>query len=286
MSGTNGRSPGVVLITGAGSGIGRAAALSLAGRGYSVFAGLHRQPADLPRDDPATLATVVLEVTDSSSIASAREQIEGAVGAGGLTALVNCAGIALGGPLEFLPPDALRRQLDVNVVGQLAVTQAFLPLLRSGHGRIINVGSISGRAALPYLGPYAASKFALRALNDSLRVELRAWNIPVILVEPGSIATGIWAKGAAEAQRQYASWPGQARDLYGRQLDKLLARIASLSQGGIPAERAAGVIVEAVTTARPRARYVVAPASRVWLIRFLAVAPTWLRDRLVSRALR
>ncbi|HET7036614.1 MAG TPA: SDR family NAD(P)-dependent oxidoreductase [Thermomicrobiaceae bacterium] len=277
-----------VVITGAGSGIGAACAVALSNAGYRVFAGVRREPgADAWQGGRLELITpLMLEVTDTGSIARAAAEVEAALGDAGLAGLVNCAGIALGGPLEFLAPGELRRQLDVNVVGQLAVTQAFLPLIRRGRGRLVNVGSVSGRNALPFLGPYAASKFALRALNDALRVELRPWGIPVILIEPGSIATGIWARGGAEAKRQFAAFPPDARRLYGKQLDTLTARVVEMGQHGLPAQRVAETVALALSVRHPQAHYAVAPAGRRWMSRLLSALPTGLRDRLVLRALR
>ena len=277
-----------VVLTGAGSGIGAACAVALSQAGHRVFAGVRREPgAGAWQGGRAELITpLMLDVTDAGSIARAAAEVEEIVGEAGLAGLVNCAGIALGGPLEFLAPVELRRQLDVNVVGQVAVTQAFLPLIRRDHGRIVNVGSVSGRNALPFLGPYAASKFALRALNDALRVELRPWGIPVILIEAGSIATGIWAKGAAEAHRQFAGFPPAARGLYGKQLDTLTTRVVELGERGLPAQRVAETVTLALTVRHPQAHYAVAPAGRRWLTRLLGVLPTGLRDRLVLRALR
>src|SRR5581483_3387516 len=150
---------------------------------------------------------VTLDVTDDGSIAAVRVDE--------LHALVNNAGVAVSMPIEFLPLDELRRQLEVNVVGQVAVTQAFLPALRSTRGRIVNVGSIAGRSALPFLGAYAASKHALEAITDALRVELQPFGIHVAIVEPGTIATPIWQKGAATFQRLIAGVPAEVTELYG-----------------------------------------------------------------------
>ncbi len=166
-----------VLVTGASSGIGRAAALALSQRGFSVYAGA-RGPLDYEG-----VTRVELDVTDPDHVEALRELP--------IDALVNNAGIAVIGPLEYLPLDELRRQLEVNTVGQLAVIQACLPALRRTHGRIVNVSSISGRVALPLYGPYAASKFALEALSDSLRRELRG-AVGVSLIQPGAVATPIW----------------------------------------------------------------------------------------------
>ena len=142
---------------------------------------------------------LLLDVTDSAQIAAAAETVGRAVGDAGLAGLVNNAGIVVAGPLEILPLDQLRLQLEVNVVGQIAVTQAFLPLLRKARGRIVNMSSLNGRIASPYLAPYAASKHALEAVNNAIRLELRAWGIRVSVIEPGATTTPIWDKSIAAA---------------------------------------------------------------------------------------
>ncbi|MEK7693262.1 MAG: SDR family oxidoreductase, partial [Chloroflexota bacterium] len=183
-----------VVITGASTGIGEACALHLDALGWRVFAGV-RKGADgeaLQRKASARLIPVRIDVTDQASIASACDAVAQELGARGLDGLVNNAGIAVAAPLEFVPIDDLRRQLEINVIGQIAVTQAFLALIRTARGRIVNIGSVSGKLATPFTGPYSASKFAMEALTDALRIELRPWKIEVSIVEPGSIATPIW----------------------------------------------------------------------------------------------
>ena len=182
-----------VLVTGASSGIGHASALRLAGSGWRVFGGV-RSEEDAERLREHGVEPLQLDVTDSAAIAAAAEVVGGE-----LHGLVDNAGIAIAAPLELVPLDELRRQLEVNVVGQVAVLQAFLPALRRSQGRVVLVGSVGGRSALPFLGPYAASKHALEAIADSLRVELAPWGIGVSIVEPASVKTAIWTKGAAQA---------------------------------------------------------------------------------------
>src|SRR5579862_2288927 len=183
--------PRAVLITGASTGIGAACALYLDARGFRVFAGV-RNPADgeaLRARSSSRLAPVLLDVTNSDSLRDAAAVINETVSETGLHGLVNNAGIAVGGPLEVLPLDDLRRQFEVNVVGQLAVTQAMLPLLRKARGRIVNMGSIVGRAPVPLVGAYSMSKAAVAAMTTALRLELDLWGIDVSLIEPGAIAT-------------------------------------------------------------------------------------------------
>jgi NAD(P)-dependent dehydrogenase (short-subunit alcohol dehydrogenase family) len=177
---------------------------------------------------------------------------------GELDALVDNAGIAIAAPLEFLPPEELTRQLDVNVVGQLRVLQAFLPALRRARGRVVLMGSIGGRSALPFLGAYAMSKFALEAMADALRVELAPFAIHVAIVEPGTIATPIWSK----PQRRVDEFPPEAAELYGARVDKFRRLAAARSSEAVPAVEVAKAVAHALTAARPRTRYVVGPDAK------------------------
>jgi NAD(P)-dependent dehydrogenase (short-subunit alcohol dehydrogenase family) len=186
-------------------------------------------------------------------------------------------------PLEFLPLDELRRQLEVNLIGQLAVTQAFLPHLRRAQGRIVNVGSIAGRSSLPFLGAYAASKHALEAVTDALRVELRPFGIEVAIVEPGTIATPIWTKGGENVQRLLAGLPADMLTLYGERMAALRNAAAAAAQRAEPAEEVAKVVEHALTAERPKTRYVVGrDARRRSRVERL---PDRLRDRVYERVL-
>lgn len=272
------------VITGASTGIGAACALHLDGLGWQVFAGV-RQPADgeaLRQQASDRLTPLLLDVTDPADIAAAAATVTTAVGEGGLAGLVNNAGIALGGPLEFLPIADLRRQLEVNVVGQIAVTQAFLPLLRRRPGRVVNMGSISGRVAMPFVGPYAASKFALEALTDSLRVELRPWGIHVSIIEPGPIITPIWQKSLAAADELTQALPPAAHQLYGAAMAKARERLIGASQAGIPPEAVAQVVAHALTAKRPKTRYPIGRGVRLAIL-FARFIPDRLRDWLITR---
>lgn len=267
-----------VLVTGASSGIGEACALRLHAAGWRVVAGVRREE-DAARLRARGLRPVLLDVTDEGQIAAGAE----ALGDEPLGGLVNNAGIAVAAPLEFLPTDELRRQLDVNVVGQVAVTQAFLPALRRGRGRVVFVGSIAGRSALPFLGAYAASKFAIEALTDALRVELRPWGIHVAVVEPGSIATPIWRKGAETADEIQSRLPPTVGELYGRRIDAFRKLAAARGAKGIPADEVAKAVEHALTAARPRPRYVVGRDARIRA--GFERLPTRARDRLLVRVM-
>lgn len=278
---------GAVVVSGASTGIGAACALHLDGLGFRVFAGV-RKPGDgeaLSRRASPRLVPLALDVTDPASIASATDAVARTVGPAGLYGLVNNAGIVVAGPLELLPPAELRRLFEVNVIGQVAVTQAFLPLLRRARGRIVNMSSISGRMATPLLGPYAASKFALEALTDALRLELQPWGITVSLVEPGAVATPIWEKSRVAGQELAKAVPPEGWELYATAIAAVQRAAAQAARGAIPAEVVARAVAHALTAEKPKTRYLVGRDARVRAA-FAALLPDRLRDRLVTRLLR
>jgi NAD(P)-dependent dehydrogenase (short-subunit alcohol dehydrogenase family) len=265
-----------VVVTGASSGIGLACADRLARNGWRVFGGV-RTAEDAARLRERALEPLVLDVTDGAQIAGAAE----IVGAS-LDGLVANAGIAVAAPLELVPIAELRHQLEVNVIGQIAVLQAFLPALRRARGRVVLMGSIGGRSALPFLGPYAASKHALEAIADSLRVELSPFGITVSVVEPGSIATPIWRKGAQRADELRARLDPERAALYASAVARF--RQVALSRGeGADPEEVAKAVEHALTASRPKARYLVGRDAhlRAWIERL----PTRLRDRVLTRVL-
>jgi NAD(P)-dependent dehydrogenase (short-subunit alcohol dehydrogenase family) len=225
------------------------------------------------------LEPVTIDVTEQETIAAAAA----ALGDEPLHGLVNNAGTALAMPLEFLPLEQLRRQLEVNLVGHVAVTQALLPNLRSVRGRVVNVGSIAGRSALPFLGAYAASKHALEAVTDVLRVELRPFGIAVTVIEPGTIATPIWRKGGERFQELAAELPPELGELYGKRMAAFREAAAAAGRRAEPADVVAIVVERALTTERPKARYVVGrDARRRARVERL---PAGLRDRVYERFL-
>lgn len=268
-----------VVVTGASSGIGRASALRLSRSGWHVFAGVRKDSdAESLRAEDPRITPLSIDVSDQSSIDAARKTVEDAVGAK-LDALVNNAGIAVHGPLEFVTPDELRMQFEVNVIGLVATTQAFLPSLRAAKGRVVNIGSVAGRSpSLPLLGPYSSSKWAVEALTDSMRLELKPWDIEVVLVGPGNIKTEIWEKSDDAFDR----FPPKAKELYGgliefgRELNGVMSRI------GVPAERAAKVVERALTSRSPRRRYLVGIDAR-WRVYFEGRLPHGLRDPVLEK---
>jgi len=279
----NGTAP-AVLITGASSGIGAACARRLEQLGWRVFAGVHcKQDADtLQYQTSDRLTPLFLDVTDTESITVAVETIQSAVGEAGLAGLVNNAGIVVVGPLECLPASELQAQFAVNVFGLLAVTQAFLPLLRQGEGRIVNIGSLAGKLAFPFWGPYAASKFAVEALTDALRIELLPWQLKVTLVEPFVIATPLWKKIALRARENSTS---EMQRLYGPLLTYVDDSMPSTGQSGLPADDVAKTVVHALSTKTPKTRYVVTKPSLSRQIRLLRLLPDRTRDRLLRQNL-
>ena len=276
---------GAVVITGASTGIGRACALDLDSRGFKVFAGVRRdEDADRLRAERPSIEPLRIDVTDADSITAARDRVAEAVGGAGLAGLVNNAGIAVPGPLEHLPIDEFRRQMEVNLVGQVAVTQAFLPLLRTARGRIVNIGSIGGRVALPMLGPYAASKHAMEGISDSLRRELRPWGMQVSIVRPGPIATDIWESGNATAEELLARMPEAEKD-YGEAIAAARGWAAERASQGIPPSEVAEVVAHALTAEKPRTRYLVGPRVRL-LATLRTVLPDRWFDAMLARAAR
>jgi len=245
-----------VVVTGASTGIGAATVAELVDRGFRVWAGVRGEDAAARLADEYGERVRVLrfDVTDVDAVAAAGERV---MADGPLWGLVNNAGVALPGPLEFLPIAAMREQLEVNLLGQLVVTQAMLPALRAGSGRIVTVGSIGDRIAMPMLGAYHVSKFGLVGLTDTLRAELAPWRIPVILVEPGAIATPIWSRGIASAARLQEQMPVRAQELYAAQLDQARKSAERSAQRGLRPQAVAAVIVRALSEPRPRPRYLV-----------------------------
>jgi NAD(P)-dependent dehydrogenase (short-subunit alcohol dehydrogenase family) len=270
------------LITGASTGIGRATALRLAASDWTVLAGV-RKTADgeaLRTDGGERVIPLELDVTDSAQIEQAAERV-GELVPGGLNALVNNAGSAVGGPLELISMNDLRRQFDVNFFGHVAVTQALIPALRRARGRIVLISSIGGLVTTPYLAPYHASKYALEAAANSLRLELAGSHIQVALIEPGSVATPIWEKNRGQVD-EFAV-PEELREQYGHVPAAMAKALHNTARRGIPPERVAQTIERALSARRMRARYLVGRDAHamVWASRLL---PDLLFDRLLRRA--
>jgi len=238
----------------------------------------------LKQESSGSIKPLLLDVTDAASIGSAAEAVAATVGEAGLSGLVNNAGIVAAGPLEFLPLDEIRKQFEVNMFGQIAVTQAFLPLLRKSRGRIVNMGSISGRVAAPFIGAYAASKFALEAFTDSLRVELQPWDIGVSIIEPGDVATPIWEKSMEAAEKVAKNYPQEAFSLYGSAFSAIRKEAKNGANTGISANVIARLVAHALSAKRPRTRYLAGKGVRLKI--FLKnILPDRVFDRLIVRHL-
>lgn len=280
------RSRGSVVITGASTGIGKATALELDSLGFRVFAGVrrHEDGMKLLRESSGRIAPIIIDVTAGETIAEAAETVTRATEDAGLSGLVNNAGIVVAGAVEFLPLEELRKQFEINVIGQVAVIQAFLPLLRKARGRIVNMGSIAGRVADPFISPYAASKHALEAITDALRVELMPWGIPVSIIEPGSIATPLWEKSIAAADKLLGALPSQASELYGAAFQEVKKAAKKTGRDGTSPVAVARAVAHALTARRPKTRYLVGFDARMQLV-LRRLLPARLFDRLIARYL-
>jgi NAD(P)-dependent dehydrogenase (short-subunit alcohol dehydrogenase family) len=275
MSGSREEGKRAILITGTSTGIGKACALYLDSIGFKVFAGVRREADgnDLRKNASGRLTPVLIDVTDSESIDSALKFVSGEVGDDGLAGLVNNAGIATAsGLLEFLSIAEIRNLLEVNLIGHIAVTQACLSLIRKGHGRIVNMGSGAAIMPQPYAAPYSASKAALEAITDSLRLELKPWKIPVSIIEPGIVYTPLWDKVETEAAIKAKNFPQEAFDLYGPTINgvvEILKDKKRIKMVAVSVDVVARTVARALTAKRPGTRYIVGWDAR------LAAFLTW-----------
>ena len=275
-----------VLITGASSGIGRACAALLATERFRVFAGVRKKgDGDALRADGGEAITpILIDVTDDAMIAAAVESVRTRLGGRGLDGLVNNAGIGITGPVEYITAEALRRQFDVNVFGQIAVTQAFLPLVRQARGRIVNMGSVGSEITSPFGGALCASKSALKSLNDALRLELRPFGIHVSLVEPGAIHTPAVDKTLGDVEAIVGALPPEGAARYGEMLREFVRRGYDREIKGSPPIVVAKAVHHALTARRPRTRYPVGADART-MVTLPRILPEPLLDVLRLRQL-
>lgn len=262
-----------VLVTGSTGGIGTATVRLLQSRGFTVYAGARGRAEFEPG-----VRVVPLDVADPDSVAAAAKRVADEVD--GLWAVINNAGVIIQGPLELVPADEWRRQLEVNTLGPASVIREFLPLVRAGHGRIVNVSAATGRVAMPLLGALSASKAGLEALSNALRLELAAWKIPVVVVEPGTTETEIFARAGAAADAAMQQADRDRVELYQAHLAAYEKAMGRFKPG--PVQKVAEVIVRAVETRHPRRRYAVAEARTLGAI--LPKLPAGLRDRALTTA--
>jgi NAD(P)-dependent dehydrogenase (short-subunit alcohol dehydrogenase family) len=267
-----------VLITGASTGIGRACALHMDRLGWAVFAGVRKDSdgVSLRTESSERLVPVRLDVADATSIAGAFKVVSAALEDRGLSGLVNNAGIPYGGPIEFLDLERVRRLFNVNFFGLIAVTQALLPLLRRGRGRIVNMSSIGGLVAAPFVAPYSSSKFAMEALSDALRMELAPWQMHVSVVQPGAIDTPIWSKAGGVIQELLEGASPEELKLYGSAIKGIAPRY---TPHGISTDSVARAVAHALTSPHPKTRYAIGLEGVV--ARVARSLPDRLRDWLI-----
>lgn len=268
-----------VLVTGASRGIGKAIVEHLASRGWDVIAGVRseRDADAVTALNPQRVSSVILDVTNAQHIDALATSLPAR-----LDAIVNNAGIVVSGPMEAVTSDEWRKQLEINVIGQLAVTQEVLPRLRESRGRIVFISSVNGKLAMPLIGAYCASKFALEAAADALRMELRPWHIPVVLVEPAQTDTDIWRTADTMAEQTEAALTPEHRALYARHIAGMRKAIPMTQKTAVPAEKVSAVVEEALTARRPRARYVVGAGPKLQ-VALMTNLPTAVRDRVLRR---
>jgi NAD(P)-dependent dehydrogenase (short-subunit alcohol dehydrogenase family) len=268
-----------VLVTGAGRGIGRSITRYLAGRGWNVIAGVRneRDAAAVTALDPQRISSVILDVTDAGHIGALNESLPQR-----LDAVVNNAGVVVSGPIETVTPDEWRNQLEVNVIGQLAVTAAVLPRLRESRGRVVFISSVNGQLSMPLVGAYCASKFALEAAADALRMELRPWHIDVSIVEPSQTDTDMWRTADDMVQQTESALTQAHRDLYAKHIAGFKKTIPLSQKLAVPTEKVAAVVEDALTARKPRARYVVGVGPKLQ-VALMTNLPTSLRDRVLRR---
>jgi NAD(P)-dependent dehydrogenase (short-subunit alcohol dehydrogenase family) len=268
-----------VLVTGAGRGIGKAIDEHLASRGWDVIAGIRneRDATAVTALNPQRISSVTLDVTDSEHIAALTESLPER-----LDAIVNNAGVVVSGPMETVTTDEWRKQLEINVIGQLAVTQAVLPRLRESRGRVVFISSVNGRLSMSLVGAYCASKFALEAAADALRMELRPWHIGVVLVEPAQTDTDMWRTADDMVEQAEAALTAEQRDLYARHIAGFKKTIPLSQKIAVPAAKVSAVVEEALTAHRPRARYVVGVGPKLQ-VALMTNLPARARDLLLRR---
>jgi NAD(P)-dependent dehydrogenase (short-subunit alcohol dehydrogenase family) len=267
-----------VLVTGAGRGIGLAITEHMSGRGWDVYATARSDAALNSLDRMPNVHAIPLDITDRAAIAALPDRLPAA-----LNGVVNNAGIILNGPVEALSLDDLTQQLDVNVISQIAVTQAVLPRMRDARGRVVFMSSVSGLITTPGTGAYNASKYAIESLADALRMELRPWRIPVSLIEPGPIRTDMWGDVLGDYDRMTKQLSDEHRRLYASHLAgsrKLLGRMQKLAADPKRVTKAVG---HALTSRRPKRRYILDSVSRAQKV-IVAISPTAINDAVLAAA--
>ncbi|WP_259294703.1 SDR family oxidoreductase [Streptomyces canus] len=277
-------SEGLVVVTGASTGVGAATAKELARRGFHVLAGVRRESDGVDLRAPG-VEPVILDITDDDHIAALVARIDDDPQGRPLRALVNNAGLPGAGPVEATPLSEWRRIFDVNFFGHLALTQALIPALVRAGGRVVNISSLNGKISLAGYGPYSSSKFALEAMSDALRNELAPYGVDVVVVEPGGIKTAMAGRGTTDLSRLSAGMNQEQTERYGHLMKALPDHIAAFTAAGMTSEAAALGIAKAVTDRKPRTRYILGGAAN-FLIRASRFLPDRVLDRLTTSDLR
>jgi NAD(P)-dependent dehydrogenase (short-subunit alcohol dehydrogenase family) len=275
-----------ILVTGAASGIGRACVHALDERGWRVFAGVRREAdaRSLAQENSPSVRPVRLDVTVASEIEAVARIIDHEVGEQGFDALINNAGIVTAGPLEFLPPADLREQLEVNVIGPIALTQAMLPMLRAASGRVVFISSASARIALPIIGPYAASKCALEAFLDALRLEVRPTGVDVVVIQPGPIKTDMLDKAIHASEDRFDRLAPEDQQLYRPMMEAAREAARASDRSALPITAVVRTVLRALEARRPKPRYMVLRGE--WMFRFLTdLLPDRWRDAAIIHGL-
>ncbi len=274
---------GSIVVTGASTGIGYACALGLDARGYNVFAGV-RNTEDGERLKAAAsdrLTAVTLDVTNAEQIAAVAEQVSARTNDSPMVGLINNAGITVNGPMEFIGIDELRWQFEVNVIGLVAVTQAFMPLLRQSKGRIVNISSVGGFSVTPMLGPYCASKFAVEAISDAMRRELRPAGIEVSVMQPAAIATKIWEKGRDASSSFISDAPPGLTEHYGKLLQAITKYATDAEKRAADPQVVLDAVIDALESPRPKTRYRMGDGVGQRVL--LKLVPDRWADRMIAR---
>jgi NAD(P)-dependent dehydrogenase (short-subunit alcohol dehydrogenase family) len=271
-------------VTGASSGIGRATAQRLAADGFHVLAGVRREE-DADRTAAANIEPVIVDITNVDTLAALAERIAGDPARRPLRAIVNNAGIAVNAPVEMAPLDEWRRQIEVGVIGQIAVIQALTPALLESGGRIVNIGSLGGKIAMPGFGPYSAAKFAMEAVNDSLRREMDVFGLKVVMITPGGVSTGMSARGIATATQLAALMTPAQHKRHDRLFDGVVAQAEDWAKNGISPEKVAAVVSRAISDRRPKVRYTAGPDAAL-LTRLVRLMPESMLDGILRRQMK
>ncbi|MDU4694507.1 MULTISPECIES: SDR family NAD(P)-dependent oxidoreductase [Paenibacillus] len=270
---------GLVVVTGTSSGIGRATAEQLAAEGFHVLAGVRRQE-DANKIKRKNIEPVIVDVTQVDTLKALAERVEQDPLGRPLRAVVNNAGIAVNAPLEMVPLDEFRRQIEVSVIGQVAVIQALTPALLNSGGRVVNIGSLGGKVSMPGFGIYSAAKYAMEAINDSLRREMSSFGLKVIMITPGGVSTGLSEQGIATAERLAKLMTPDQHRRHDRLFDAVKAQAEAWATDGIRPEKVAAVVSRAIHINKPRTRYTVGRDSAL-LTRLVRILPDKLLDRML-----